>query len=224
MVVVLLCAELEDGSRTLLERKGTWVDGFEAVERALGRFSLDLVLRKAFLLESMHREVDEKVVLTGSDLNDETLLEGKIILVLATPAVHLPRTTDAQQRQYVDECLSNRVSVSAVPEMLRKLGAASIGHHKVERHWREGLILKDLAFLSNSKTARSNGDMYLLHDLCPLSSDQRDNRKLGHLTAAYRGDDGIRKYHTLSTYVNLTSAGSEQNTELEKVVEYMQIL
>ena len=121
MVVVLLCAELEDGSRTLLERKGTWVDGFEAVERALGRFSLDLVLRKAFLLESMHREVDEKVVLTGSDLNDETLLEGKIILVLATPAVHLPRTTDAQQRQYVDECLSNASGPQSSPKREKEI-------------------------------------------------------------------------------------------------------
>ena len=63
--------------------------------------------------------------------------------------------------------ISRRVPLKSVEVLLKELAGLTVGHSRVERVWREALALRDLAFLVDSREARSESRLYLLHDLFP---------------------------------------------------------
>ena len=91
------------------------------------------------------------------------------------------------------------VGLDAAEDILLELAGVQVGHSVLERLWTESLILRDLTFLQDSAASRLERKMVLLHDLCPLTN-RADERKLGHMTAAYRNKKGERMYHTLKAY------------------------
>ena len=98
-----------------------------------------------------------------------------------------------------------------------------LGNNKLKNLWREGLILRDIGFLQDCVEARKESRLYLLHDLCPVSDDQADNRKLGHLTVAY-AKDGKKRFHTVSVYLALSSTGEVQDGQLRRIFDHFQLL
>jgi len=54
--------------------------------------------------------------------------------------------------------------------------------------------------------------------------DASDSRKLGHLTVAYKGSNGLRRHHTVALYHELTSSGAAQERVLNGAMDYLDSL
>jgi hypothetical protein len=170
---------------------------------------------------SIVAQVVSEFALEPTDFNNKNVQDeasfcsGALLLYFVRPASDL---SDACLRGHFDTCLTNGTSVAAARRIVSKFTGQAVGHTRGDGYWQKASLLRDIAFLEDSRTARSEGRLFLLHDLCPLNECASDTRKLGHFTAAYMAEVGERRYHTLAVYMTLSSTGSVQGGMLENTV------
>jgi hypothetical protein len=221
MVLVRLVGEDAVGCRVLIQRENINVESIQDVERAFECKGWGLTGTTGYVLhqESITAEINPEDSV-GSKVITKELTDNLWVLY----KVHRRNECSEEMvRQMVDGCLRDGSSVNAVESHLKR-GGVVVGHTKIERYWHEALVIRDLLFLKDSREARERHALYLLHDLCPMTQDMSDSRKLGHMTIAYRGSDGMRKTHTIAVYVELTSAGAAQERCLDRALEYLEHL
>lgn len=224
---VWLVGEDGQGLRTLVTKGPVPVRNLQDVEKVFASFGFHLEGGTGYALPDC-RITSTPVtvgqgVIEGGDYGKRPELQDAEFMVLYL-VKRAPEQPSRPLRRLVDSCLGNGTSVSSVQRIVRDLCGVEFGHSKLERLWREALILRDIAFLRDSRTARMENRLYLLHDLCPATANPSDNRKLGHITVAYRNDDGERRHHSIAVYLELTSAGAAQDGRLKAAFEYFELV
>jgi hypothetical protein len=232
MAKVWLVGEDTKGCRVLFDRAPTYIECLDDVNRAVERRGFELTGRTGYVLPTRTMleggniaapvNPDPEYSVSPPELGTGVLFDGLWLLYRVQEKVS--DQSARRVRLLVDFCLGIGVCVHAVEKLLKTLAGIIVGWRVVERNWREALLLRDLAFLMDTKEVRAEGRLFLLHDLCPQNKDPADGRKLGHLTAAYRNGAGKKVHHTLAVYTELSSSGSVQDKYLEKTFEYFERL
>jgi hypothetical protein len=222
MALVRLVGQKPDGCRILLPGEIP-VRDIGDVRQAFARHSLELAGSTGYLLgkSDVKSEALTENSFDAEVINQGVLDHGLTVLYLVNAKAKVPaEEAGARARRFLDVCLGNGVSLSASRILLRdpEIGLPC-GWWKLEKLWRESLVLRDLAFLADSKQARMEKRLWLLHDLCPMSKEMTDSRKLGHLTAEYKDEQGNRRYHTLSVYLEVSSSGDAQDRQLQRTLD-----
>jgi hypothetical protein len=224
---VWLVGEDDRGVRMLVTKKPVLVTGLRDVETTFRQFGYELAGGTGYALPECRitsSPVTEGMgVIAGGDYaKREELQDAELMVMYLVSAGSV--ITDERLRRPVNSCLANGTSVSAVQRIVKDLCEVEFGYCRLERLWREALILRDIAFLRDSYAVRREKRLYPFHDLCPATSNPSDNRKLGHLTVAYRNDQGERRHHSIGVYLELTSAGAAQDGRLKAAFDYFDLV
>jgi len=162
---VWLVGEPQSGamdSRFLLKREKVYVECLADVSTAFRRKSWALEGTQGFVLRG------NLIYADIPDDSDIIIEEGEIHHALSDGLMLLYRVSrnapadDASVRRMVDDCLYYGASLESIPGLLKCLAGVHVGHTKVERNWREALLLKDIKFLLDSSQARQEHRLFLL--------------------------------------------------------------
>ncbi len=225
MVLVWLVGEHGCSGRFLADRSLVEVKNAEYIKSAFAREGWELESTTGYVLRGGHifAEVDPDVSVEVEESEIQLILQDGLMVLYRVRGPAVETISDQRFRHLVDVCLAQGCAVDAVSPLLKELNV-SAGYTVIERVWHEVLILRDLAFLADTTEAREERRLYLLHDLCPLTRDMSDGRKLGHLTVGYRDTAGSKWYHTVQVYQELSSAGTAQEGVLKRTFEYFNVL
>jgi hypothetical protein len=139
MACVWLVGETDNQVRVLVDRRPVQVKCLADVHAAFARGGFVLHGSTGYILQSedITAEVNPEASLEQAELKD-MLADGLWLLYRVGSVVD---TSDRRVRQLVDVCLSTGSSVDAAQHQLQALAGIPIGHSRVERMWRETLIL-----------------------------------------------------------------------------------
>eukprot|EP00756_Hemistasia_phaeocysticola_P001579 Hpha_TRINITY_DN11114_c0_g2::TRINITY_DN11114_c0_g2_i1::g.28117::m.28117 len=220
---VWLVGSDNNGCRTLLSTLTFIVNIFQDVVEAFQRRGWGLVGSTGYVLQDgdARSPIDTCGKVEASQLGD--LPDDLTLLYIVTPQA-VGTCTEARLRQQLNTCLASGSTLNGSRKLLIQFGmVAKLGNNKMERLWHENLIQQDIGFLLDSREARAKSLLYLLHDLCPVTADKSDNRKLGHLTVAY-AKGGKKHFHTVSVYLAVSGTGEAQDGQIQRVFEHFQKL
>jgi hypothetical protein len=218
-----LVGEEKNGFRFLVDRRPLDISSYKDIETAFKRCQYQPEGTTGYALEGadITAEVNPAACIEAREL--KTFIKSDWMILYRVVRVAEVSPSPPRMRELVDICLAEGQSVNSVSPTCRGLAGVIFGHSVIERLWRETLILRDLAFLADTREARREKRLFLLHDLCPLNHNVSDSRKLGHLTVAYK-EGGKKKHHVIAVYLELTSAGTAQDGRLKAALAYFQML